>query len=111
MFPQKPFQQDSYRFLLVSIGGESEQLIRPLRESNFLDLSVEEISWVTWISDTKGIKQQLQLSNVVFCIGQLSLEEVVNWRAENPAGQLCFYWHVKSDGMVGPENALSLQVE
>jgi hypothetical protein len=48
---------------------------------------------------------------VVFCIGQLSLEEVVNWRAENPAGQLCFYWHVKSDGMVGPENALSLQVE
>jgi len=111
MFPQKPFQQDSYRFLLVSIGGESEQLIRPLRESNFLDLSVEEISWVTWISDTKGIKQQLQPSNVVFCIGQLSLEEVVNWRAENPAGQLCFYWHVKSDGMVGPENALSLQVE
>ena len=111
MFPQKPFQQNSYRFLLVSIGGESEQLIRPLRESNFLDLSVEEISWVTWISDTKGIKQQLQPSNVVFCIGQLSLEEVVNWRAENPAGQLCFYWHVKSDGMVGPENALSLQVE
>jgi GT2 family glycosyltransferase len=111
MFPQKPFQQDSYRFLLVSIGRESEQLIRPLRESNFLDLSVEEISWVTWISNTKGIKQQLQPSNVVFCIGQLSLEEVVNWRAENPAGQLCFYWHVKSDGMVGPENALSLQVE
>lgn len=111
MFPQKPFQQNSYRFLLVSIGEESEQLIRPLRESNFLDLSVEEISWVTWISDTKGIKQQLQPSNVVFCIGQLSLEEVVNWRAENPAGQLCFYWHVKSDGMVGPENALSLQVE
>jgi GT2 family glycosyltransferase len=111
IFPQKPFQQDSYRFLLVSIGRESEQLIRPLRESNFLDLRVEEISWVTWISDTKGIKQQLQPSIVVFCIGQLSLEEVVNWRAQNPAGQLCFYWHVKSDGMVGPENALSLQVD
>jgi hypothetical protein len=74
-------------------------------------LRVEEISWVTWISDTKGIKQQLQPSIVVFCIGQLSLEEVVNWRAQNPAGQLCFYWHVKSDGMVGPENALSLQVD
>ena len=111
MFPQKPFQQDSYRFLLVSIGGESELLIRPLRESNFLDLSVEEISWVTWVSDHKDTSLQLQPSIVVFCIGQLSLEEVVNWRAQYPDDQPCFYWHVKSDGMVGPENTFSLEVE
>jgi hypothetical protein len=41
----------------------------------------------------------------------LSLEEVVNWRAQHPDDQPCFYWHVKSDGMVGPENTFSLEVE
>lgn len=111
IFPQKPFQQDTYRFLLVSIGGESEQLIQLLRESNHLHFLVKEISWFTWISDPKVIKEQLQPFIVVFSIGQLSLEEVVIWRAQNPDDQPCFYWHVKSDGLVGPENALSLRVE
>jgi len=111
IFPQKSFQQDTYRFLLVSIGGESEQLIQLLRESNHLHFLVKEISWFTWISDPKVIKEQLQPFIVVFSIGQLSLEEVVIWRAQNPDDQPCFYWHVKSDGLVGPENALSLRVE
>lgn len=108
MFPQKSFQPKDYRFLLVSIGGESEQLIQLLRESNQLHLPIEEIGWHKWVSNSKNPHHQTKPSIVVFCIGQLNLDEVVNWRAKNPADQLCFYWHLKSDGLVGPENTLSL---
>ena len=111
MFPQKSFLPDSFRFTLVSNGGESKQLIQPLLESYQLQLRVEEVSWATWISNSKDTKHQPQPSVVVFCIGQLSLDEVVIWRAQNPDDQPCFYWHVKSDGMVGPENTFSLAVE
>ena len=111
MFPQKSFLPDSFRFTLVSNGGESKQLIQPLLESYHLQLRVEEVSWATWISNSKDTKHQPQPSVVVFCIGQLSLDEVVIWRAQNPDDQPCFYWHVKSDGMVGPENTFSLAVE
>ena len=111
MFPQKSFLPDSFRFTLVSNGGESKQLIQPLLESYHLQLRVEEVSWATWISNSKDTKHQPQPSVVVFCIGQLSLDEVVIWRAQNPDDQPCFYWHVKSDGMVGPENTFSLEVE
>ncbi|MCX6263356.1 MAG: glycosyltransferase family 2 protein [Bacteroidetes bacterium] len=111
MFPQKSFLPDSFRFTLVSNGGESKQLIQPLLESYHLQLRVEEVSWATWISNSKDTKHQPQPSVVVFCIDQLSLDEVVNWRAQNPDDQPCYYWYVKSDGLVGPENALSLQAE
>jgi GT2 family glycosyltransferase len=109
--PPQSFHPDSFRFTLVSNGGESTQLIRPLLESYQLQLRVEEVSWATWISNSKDTKHQPQPSVVVFCIGQLSLDEVVIWRAQNPDDQPCFYWHVKSDGMVGPENTFSLEVE
>ena len=109
--PPQSFHPDSFRFTLVSNGGESKQLIQPLLESNHLQRRVEEVSWVTWISNRKDTNNQPQPSIVVFCIGQLSLDEVVNWRAQNPDYRSCFYWHVKSDGMVGPENTFSLEVE
>ena len=109
--PPQSFHPDSFRFTLISNGWESKQLIQPLLKSNHLQLLVEEVSWVTWISNRKDTSHQLQPSIVVFCIGQLSLDEVVIWRAQNPDDQPCFYWHVKSDGMVGPENTFPLEVE
>jgi len=111
IFPQKSFLPNPFRFTLVSKDGESKQLIQPLLKSNHLQLHIEEISWVNWISVSKDTKHQLLPSIVVFCIGQLSLDEVVNWRAQNPNYQPFFYWHVKSYGMVGPENTFSLEVE
>jgi hypothetical protein len=111
MFPQKSFLPDSFRFTLVSKCGESKQLIQPLLERYHLQLRVEEISWPIWISNHKDTNHQPHLAITVFCIGQLSLEEVVIWRAQNPADQPCFYWHVKSDGMVGAEHTFSLEVE
>jgi GT2 family glycosyltransferase len=108
MFPPKSFQPNSYRYLLVSIGRESELFIQPLRETNNFHFLIEEISWHRWTSESKNTQYQQGQPIVVFCIGQLGLEEVVNWQANNPADRLCFYWHVKTDGLVGPENALAL---
>jgi hypothetical protein len=111
--PLPSFYPDRVRWLLVSKEYESSQLIRPLQASSKELLQIEEIDWGNWLSRTKNTNYNHppQPTAVVFCIGKLSLNDLVSWIEQNPTDSACYYWHVKSGGVVSPENARSLSIE
>lgn len=111
--PLPSFYPDHVRWLLVSKEYESRQLIRPLRASSEESLQIEEIDWENWLLQTKNTNYNYptQPTAVVFCIGKLSLNDLVSWIEQNPTDSACYYWHVNSGGMVSPEIALSLSIE
>lgn len=106
--PPPPFHADQFRWLLVSKEEESKQLIKAFTKTYPVRMPVEEIGWDSWLA---GNKENSYPARIIFCIGELSLAEVIKWREQHPTSAPCFYWHINSRSLVGSETALSLDIE
>lgn len=88
---------------LICIGSEEDasDIVESVIKYQSSGSAIQLYSWQEWTSNAPGLLSKEAASSIVFCIGTIRLQEVIQWLESNPITHPVFFRHANSQSIVG----------
>ncbi|MBU3744467.1 MAG: glycosyltransferase [Sediminibacterium sp.] len=94
---------DCFSREVIGIGSEAETsaLLAIIGKEDLKSTTIRVYNWQEWISMAGSELSKNANSSILFCIGTMSMQSVIQWLESNPIKNPVFFRHANSTSIVG----------